>query len=121
MNLPNYSIGRHRQLGSPANLMGILSLNIVQDERKTMRTLSYRMDFKHWLPTLYPRARIDLTNWLLTSFGGKDLQEPQARLWRAHFTIPQAFTYFMSQPEDIQSNKNMQAAFCEREPGPNYR
>jgi hypothetical protein len=66
--------------------MGILSLNIVQDERKTMRTLSYRMDFKHWLPTLYPRARIDLTNWLLTSFGGKDLQEPQARLWRAHFT-----------------------------------
>jgi hypothetical protein len=75
MNLPNYSIGRHRQLGSPANLMGILSLNIVQDERKTMRTLSYRMDFKHWLPMLYPRARIDLTNWLLTSFGGKDLQE----------------------------------------------
>ena len=23
MNLPNYSIGRHRQLGSPANLTGI--------------------------------------------------------------------------------------------------
>src|SRR5262245_14384943 len=32
-----------------------------------MRTLSYRMDFKHWLPTLHPRARIDLTNWLWRS------------------------------------------------------
>jgi len=54
MNLPNYSIGRHRQLGSPANLTGIPFPDIVQDERKTMQTLSYRMDFKHWLPTLHP-------------------------------------------------------------------
>ena len=42
-----------------------------------MRPLSYRMDFKHWLPTLHPRARVDLTLWLLTSFRGKNLQEPQ--------------------------------------------
>ena len=32
-----------------------------------MRTLPYRMDFKHWLPTRHPRARIDLTNWLWRS------------------------------------------------------
>jgi len=38
-----------------------------------MRTLSYRVDFKHWLPTLHFRARIELTNWLLTSVRGKDL------------------------------------------------
>jgi len=25
------------------------------------------MDFKHWLPTLHPRERIDLTNWLWRS------------------------------------------------------
>jgi hypothetical protein len=67
-----------------------------------------------------------LTRWdaFLMCFTGDFTQQSKFAFWEVlsyRTAQPQAFTYFMSQPEDIQSSKNMQAAFCERELGPNYR